>query len=103
MDKASGLKWAARKKNMEGTEKHPLLRDIDELLLQIRHNRRLFDLAEDEDLLDALIYEHNALWSRYAYLLKTARQEGIRLGRWSDPEMNDASEEDKETCLTLSI
>ena len=103
MDKVSGLKWTARKKNTGRIEKHPLLRDIDELLLQIRHNRRLFDLAEDEDLLDALIYEHNALWSRYAYLLKTARQEGIRLGGWRDPEIEDAREGDKETCLTLSI
>jgi hypothetical protein len=34
-----------------------------------------FDLVEDDDLIEALIYERKALYSRYSHLIKLMRTE----------------------------
>lgn len=54
-----------------------LLNDIDKVVGEISHCRRRFDLVTDNDLIDAEIYEELALRSRYAYLMKKARAQGI--------------------------
>lgn len=53
---------------------------ISELALteeKIRQNEQLFNHAENEEIIEALIYERKALESRYKHLLKTAKENGI--------------------------
>ncbi len=44
---------------------------------QIRANENLFNLATDEDLVDACILEGQALHLRYCYYLRLAKEQGI--------------------------
>jgi len=49
----------------------------DELLLlnqRIQKQEQLFDFVDDDDLVEAVIYEQKALYSRYAYLIKKAKE-----------------------------
>ncbi|MCL2633730.1 MAG: YaaL family protein [Oscillospiraceae bacterium] len=56
-------------------EEHLEIRDeLDKLTERIQKQEQLFDLIEDEDLIEAIIYEHKALQARYAYLIKKARE-----------------------------
>lgn len=76
---------SAARRGQKGA-RHPLVDDMHELMWRMEQNRRLFDLTCDEDLVDALIYEHNALMARYAYLLKQARLEGVTLNGIKQPQ-----------------
>lgn len=60
-------------------DKHPanLITQLRELEAQISYNESMFNLASDTDLIDALIYEGQALQMRYRYFLKQARTQGI--------------------------
>jgi hypothetical protein len=49
---------------------------LNELLQQ---QDELFDLAEDDDLIEAIIYEQKALKLRYDYLIKKARKESMNM------------------------
>jgi|GEM_PF-4347486 len=58
--------------------------DSDNLLFEIRTVRRMLDQCivrfnheSDSDLVEACIYEMEALRARYRYLLKTARLKGF--------------------------
>ena len=42
-------------------------------------NEQLFNMATEDEVIEAVIYEQRALQSRYAYLLKRAREKGIRI------------------------
>lgn len=59
--------------------RHPILADIDDVLRQLQASKSRFDLTEDEDLLEAFIFEQSALMARYTYLIKTARREGVSM------------------------
>ncbi len=67
--------------NRRESEPAPAQRDADyveelrELRRQIENTRRLFGMENDEDLLDAAIYQMKALQARQRYLLKRARGE----------------------------
>lgn len=53
-----------------------------ELLQICNHIKKLeqqFNMTENEDLLEALIYEQKALQSRYTYLVKKARENEIEI------------------------
>lgn len=54
-----------------------LLREIREVCEEIKSSDMRFSLAEDDSLIDACIYEREALQSRYRYLLRCARDRGI--------------------------
>ncbi len=64
-------------KTPEPSDSDELLSDIDEIVSKLSHCRRRFNLVTDDDLIEAAIYEELALRSRYAYLMKTAREKGI--------------------------
>jgi hypothetical protein len=54
----------------------------DELILinqRIHEQEALFDLADDDNLIEAIIYEQKALHSRYAYLIKQAKEQSLNL------------------------
>lgn len=54
-----------------------VLQQLREIEFRLEQNRQLFDLAEDEDLIEACIYEEKALQKRYQYFWKLARRRGI--------------------------
>lgn len=49
--------------------------EIEDVLRLIGYNNQRFDFVDDDDLLEAAIYERNALFARYRYLLKCARSQ----------------------------
>ncbi|MCL2037277.1 MAG: YaaL family protein [Oscillospiraceae bacterium] len=49
--------------------------EINKLNQRIQEKEQLFDLVEDDDLIEAIIYEQKALHSRYTYLIKKAKKE----------------------------
>lgn len=50
-----------------------------ELIKQLDDVRTMFDFATDSTMVDALIYEENALLCRLEKLYKDAREQGISL------------------------
>gem|GEM_PF-597678 len=56
------------------SEAERLVADIREVCRQIDNTHALFALESDEDLLDAAIYQLEALNARYRFLLKRARE-----------------------------
>ena len=61
----------------EPNDSEEILADIDEIVSRLSYCRRIFNLVTDSDLIEAAIYEELALRSRYAYLMKRARAQGI--------------------------
>ncbi|MCL2298638.1 MAG: YaaL family protein [Firmicutes bacterium] len=51
-----------------------LIQDIREVRRQLEAVQAFFALETDEDLLDAAIYQREALQARYRYLLRLARE-----------------------------
>jgi len=54
-------------------ERDQLIRDIREVRRQLEAAYAFFALETDEDLLDAAIYQREALQARYRYLLRLAK------------------------------
>jgi len=54
-----------------------LLEDIREVRRQLEGIQSVFALETDEDLLDAAIYQREALEARHRYLLRLARETRI--------------------------
>ena len=54
-----------------------LIEDLREVRRQLEGNHAFFALEADEDLLDAAIYQREALQARYRYLLRLARESNI--------------------------
>lgn len=52
--------------------------DIEEIKKRLDAVHQRYNLTSDNDLLDSLIYEEKSLLSRYEYLIKTAKQKGIK-------------------------
>ncbi|MDR2686851.1 MAG: YaaL family protein [Oscillospiraceae bacterium] len=65
-----------KKKEARQDERGRLIEDIREVRRQLEGNHALFALETDEDLLDAAIYQREALQARYRYLLRLARETG---------------------------
>jgi len=64
------------RKNNTIEEQGGLIQDIREVRRQLEGNYALFAMEADEDLLDAAIYQREALQARYRYLLRLAREQG---------------------------
>ena len=60
--------------------RNELLSDIDRVTKKLSEIQNSYDLASDDDLIDAIIYEERSLQARYTYLLKLARQNNIICG-----------------------
>jgi len=54
-----------------------LIEDMREVRRQLEGVHALFAMESDEDLLDAAIYQREALQARYRYLLRLARETGV--------------------------
>ena len=65
-----------RKRHNPVEEHGRLIEDIREVRRQLEGVHAVFALESDEDLLDAAIYQREALQARYRYLLRLARETG---------------------------
>ena len=53
-------------------------KDIQEVQNRLDSVNSRYDLTSDNDLVESLIYEQRSLESRYQYLIKTAKEKGIK-------------------------
>ncbi|MCL1903203.1 MAG: DUF2508 family protein [Oscillospiraceae bacterium] len=53
--------------------------ELNQLSQRMQNQELLFDLADDDDLIDAIIYEQKSLYSRYTYLIKKAKAESLHM------------------------
>ena len=58
----------------EGEE---ILEVIEEIKQKLEEARKHFDQATDDTLIDCYIYEMNALYKKYEYFLKMAKEIGL--------------------------
>lgn len=56
-----------------------LLKEIKEVCHQMASTNTWFQMEEDEDLIEACIYQMEVLNARYRYLIRKARNEKITL------------------------
>ena len=80
IDQAFRLLRAVRKAKelpKENQSEKELLAQLDDVQLRLKSAQCRFDNALDEELVDAAVYELDALESRYAYLLRRAKQLGV--------------------------
>lgn len=66
-------------KNKSLTEKDELVEEMERLSELILRNEEIFNMTTDEQLIEAVIYEQKSLRHRFAYLLKTAKEKGIKV------------------------
>lgn len=62
------------------TENQALLEEIERVKMQMENAHYNFQNAMDPDLIDCYIYESNAAWKRYRFLLKQAKKLHLFLG-----------------------
>ncbi|HIW14168.1 MAG TPA: DUF2508 family protein [Firmicutes bacterium] len=73
------LKLAALPREKEERETWDgVLEEIREVTRQLACNEAWFCQETDEDLIDACIFENCALWARYRFLLRQARQKNLQ-------------------------
>ena len=78
MKQARGF-WKTGKKDSEYQRYSPDLEEELRCCLQeMRHNKMLFDLEVEPELIEQRIYEGEALRCRYEYLMRRARAVGLR-------------------------
>lgn len=56
---------------------HEVIQAIQEVCAQLDGVQARFEMESDSDLIDACIYEMEALRARYRYLLRQAKLEGV--------------------------
>lgn len=71
----AGRRTKATDRNDEFSEK--LRRDLDEVSIKLRDLEENFNCIRDDELIDAVIYEQQALMSRYRYLIRLAKENNI--------------------------
>ena len=55
--------------------------ELREICAQIKCTDMWFEMEEDEDLIDASIYQRESLNARYRYLLRQAKENNISVGQ----------------------
>ena len=66
-------------KNKEATERDGIIEELERITEMFRTNEQLFNMMTDDEMIEAIIFEQRSLQSRYAHLLKIAREKGIRI------------------------
>lgn len=77
------------KASVEDNSGEKLLKEIKEVCRQIENAYTSFEYEQDEDLVEAAIYELEALKARYRYLLKIAKTQNIRCEATTETEVKD--------------
>lgn len=78
-DKAGTYMLKNKEKDKAGREQTEIIEELETIKNRIDANETMFNLASDEEIIDAMIYEQKSLHSRYAYLLKVAKEKGIKI------------------------
>ena len=68
------FKMSAQEKQQENQR---LLGEYYDTLIQLRQVRAAFQQVTDPDLINACVYEMNALQQRYSYLLQRVKEERV--------------------------
>ena len=66
-------------KNKETTESSQLIEELERITEQFRVNEQLFNMIADDEMIEAVIFEQRSLQSRYAHLLRIAKEKGIKI------------------------
>ena len=66
-------------KNKETTENSDIIQELERVTDMFRANEMLFNMMTDDEMIEAVIFEQRSLQSRYAYLLKVAKEKGIKI------------------------
>ena len=62
----------------ENIEREKIIKDIDRAYLDVLTAESFFQVVSEPELVDVAIYDLEAKKSRYAYLLRLAKEKGIK-------------------------
>lgn len=71
------MKLLHKSESPENNFRKRLFEDIEYVEQRLERIRESFDMTDEPELVDALIYEELALRARYAYLLRIAKEKNI--------------------------
>ena len=66
------------KRNKSNIDSENIIKEIIAAQLEIKTAESFFDFVSDPELIDVAIYELEAKKSRYAYLIRMAKEKGIK-------------------------
>ena len=66
-------------KNKESTENSDIIEELERITERFKANELLFNMMTEDEMIEAVIFEQRSLQSRYAYLLKVAKEKGIKI------------------------
>ena len=66
-------------KNKETTENSELIEELERITEQFRANEQMFNMMTDGEMIEAVIFEQRSLQSKYAHLLRIAKEKGIKI------------------------
>ena len=72
-------KSSNEKNILKNTKKLRFLNEIREICAQIKCTDMWFEMEDDDDLIEASIYQREALNARYRYLLRQAKKNDISI------------------------
>lgn len=72
------MRFLHKTDNTENTFRKQLFDDIAYVEQRLERIHESFDMTDEPELVESLIYEELALKSRYAYLLRIAKENNIR-------------------------
>ena len=61
----------------EEERRRSFIEELERCTEQLEKVRKDYDMVWEDELIEALIYEEKALFARYAYLLRKAKENGI--------------------------
>ncbi len=77
--KLFGVKDVKKGESTEDTAfRRQLLEELDLVTEKLSQIRESYDMTDEPELVDALIYEELAMKARYDYLIRTAKERNIR-------------------------
>lgn len=77
--KLFGAKDIKKGESTEDTAfRRQLLEELDIVTEKLSQIRESYDMTDEPELVDALIYEELAMKARYDYLIRTAKERNIR-------------------------
>lgn len=66
------------KKSNKDYEKYKLIKEIERAQIDVATAEKFFEFVSDPELVDVAIYELEAKKSRYRYLIRLAKEKGIK-------------------------
>ena len=68
-----------KKTTRSDREREEILSELERISDMLKKNETLFNIAEDEKMVEAVIYEQMSLQSRYIYMLNQAKAKGVKI------------------------